>query len=324
MNTNTDGTAPHGANSAPRRGGQKAHMMLAVVALAVLALSMSAASVFAHSAFTPTDELIPMDITVNVTDVERIHGSLFDRWMFTVSITNNNPQLIEVRLSTAIARNFEGAAYCPTFPGNLASSVLAPSYTATHQLCVFTDSGEELIELDIDGKLPYTSDRWTSWHVLMVDSRQCENVPDNITCSAQSIDHIIRDIEPEPVQCEAPSQTPTTTGGMPNVGSAAYNTILNDIVLSFDGPVELAEEWRDNMSIRAETADGSVELEGLHRLTTNVMSPGSMMWLALAFSDYLELRDATEITLLMGPGTILYGDGRTNAGEIAVGLELVP
>jgi len=108
------------------------------------------------------------------------------------------------------------------------------------------------------------------------------------------------------------------------VGTAAYHIYINDLVVSFDGTVELAEGWRDHTTIRAETADGPVELDGLDGLTNNVMSPGSMVWLALAFSDYQHLRDATEMTLLMGPGTILYGDGETNTSEIVVGLELVP
>ena len=123
------------------------------------------------------------------------------------------------------------------------------------------------------------------------------------------------------IQCE---DLPRNNGDEPRAASAAYHIYMNDIIVSFDGMVELAEGWRDHTTILAENGTHTIEVDGMHQNTRNLMSPGSMVWLDLTYSDYRDLKDATEITLRMGPGTILYGDGRTNAGEIVVGLELVP
>ena len=320
MKSNADGTAPP-ARTRASAGKSQITTYAVVATLVVLSLSVGMAPVFAQTEW----EL--MNITAEVTGIERVHGTWVDEWSFSVLVTNNEARPMEILLRTPIHIDpstyaIEDATLC--FPGHLEPELVHPGHSTTLQVCGIILSDIRPIGIMIDGNTDVRDISGWGRHVLAFNKHTCSTVPDEVTCAVQSVDHLIRDVEPEPVQCEAPAPTSTMTGGMPNVGSAAYNTILNDIVVSFDGPVELAEGWRDHMTIRAETADGPVDVDGLHRLTTNVMSPGSMMWLALAFSDYQEFQDVAQITLLMGPGTILYGDGRTNVGELVVGLELIP
>ena len=287
----------------------------------MLALSMSAVPAFAQS-----DELewTPMDITAKVIDVERVHGTLLDEWTFTVEVTNNEAYTVPVAPQLAVLADGEWMSNCPPVPAYLTLTDLRPSRSATLSFCVVGYYDMEPVLIGIDGWLDPDNDYATSRHVVAFERGICNESPDEITCATQSITQLIRDVEPKPVQCEAPPQTPTMTGGMPNVGTAAYHEYFNDLIIAFDGQVELAEGWRDSMTIQAETPDGMVELEGFSRHTNNLVSPGNMLWLALAYGDHSQFEDATQITLRIDPGTLVYGEGRTNTGLVIVWPELIP
>lgn len=140
-------------------------------------------------------------------------------------------------------------------------------------------------------------------------ARRCDLSPSDLTCSTHLITRLIRNIEPAPTQCVAPSTTPTQTETVPHIGSAAYHIYMDDIILTFDTPVTLADDWHENISIYAETESGTIQLDGLDAGTRNLMSDGShMVWLSLAYDDARQLNDVTNMTLRISPGTVTYGD----------------
>ena len=230
--------------------------------------------------------------------------ALLDEWTFSVRVTNNMASTITISPGLGYLSDFSIVSDCP--PRSLYADDVAvrPDGSVSLSYCFVAYQDMESGSVTIDGWMdPAPSDYTTSRHFLGFDRDVCDSLLiDGMTCSVQSITHLIRDVEPEPVQCEAPPQTPTVTDGMPDVGSAVYHTHIKDILVSFDGPVELAEGWRDHISILAENGTHIIEVDGMHQNTRNLMSPGSMVWPDLTYSDYRDLMDAFEITHRMAPG----------------------
>ena len=217
-------------------------MISVVAALAALALSMSAGSAFAQSV-----DWAPMDITTKVTNVERVHGALLDEWTFSVMVTNNEARTLDIGLQVIFLASTDILVDCPPDSDYIETVKLRPGRSTTLSLCGVGYYDMEPVAIAIDGWFDPDSPDASSRHILAFERNICQYILDDMTCSLQSITRLIRDVEPESVQCEAPPPA-STTNNMPNVTTAAYHTFMNDLVMSFDGTVELADVWNPKSS----------------------------------------------------------------------------
>lgn len=295
-----------------------------------IAITLAAAMlvVAATPALAQSTGWIPMDITAEVTNIERVHGMLLDEWEFTVEVTNNEAYTIDVALQYVFTDPYDILSDCPPPPEYADYVELRPGRSATLSLCVVGYFDMEPDSLAIEGWLDPDSTYATSRHILAFYRDACNQALDGLTCSTQSITRLIHDIEPESMQCVAPTPAPTgdaPTTHTPTIGTAAYHTYLDDMLLTFDMPVTLHDGWQDGMSILATNGTDNITLDGLVSTTRNLMQDGStLVWLSLAFSDYTQLDDITALTLRIDPGTIMYGDGQTINTRLNVPVELVP
>ena len=124
---------------------------------------------------------------------------------------------------------------------------------------------------------------------------------------------------------EALSTTPGTSTGstqteaVPRIGSTAYHKYSDNIILTFDTPVTLADDWHENISVYAETRTGSIDLDSLDVGARNLMPDDStLVWLSLDYEGARQLNDVANITLRINPGTVTYGDNE------ALGTILLP
>lgn len=105
------------------------------------------------------------------------------------------------------------------------------------------------------------------------------------------------------------STAPIQAEGAPRIAYTAYHQCLHDIMLTFDAPATLADNWHEDISIYAQTESGTIQLDGLGAGARNLMSDGShMMWLSLAYGDTRQLNDVTNMTLHISPRTITYSN----------------
>lgn len=295
----------------------------------VAVLSILALVVLVTPAFAQSDEWIPMDITAEVTNVERVHGTLLDEWTFTVEVTNNEAYTIDVALQYVFLPTGDAMSDCPPAPVYAEYVQLRPGRSTTLSLCVVGYYDMEPDSLSVDGWLDPDAIYPTSRHFVAFDLDVCNTVwnENDLTCSVQPIARLVHDVEPTPTQCVAPAPTPITTPteGTPNLGSAAYHKYLNDIILTFDAPVTLVDNWYEHMVIYAETEDGAIELDGLDAGGRSLMPENNtLVWLSLDYDDTRQLSGLTDMTLHIKPGTIMYGDGHSLASMLLPQVTAVP
>lgn len=286
-----------------------------------IVITLAAAMLVAAApAFAQSDDVVlnPLDVSAVVTDVVREHGVFVDVWTVTVDITNTDSQTLFLDVShlwtdlDSVENNCEALDW----------TVLRPGQTKELTACFLVETELEATGISFYGY--YRASQDVMIHLLPFTTGQCELAYEGVSCQRiQRIDRLIEDIEPEPVQCVAPPSTPTDDA--PTVGSAAYHTNLDDMILTFDTPVTLADGWQDSMSILATNGTDNITLDGLRSTTSNLMPDDStLVWLSLSFSDYRQLDDITALTLSIDPGTITYDDGQTLGIRLNVPVALVP
>lgn len=292
----------------------------------VMAITLATAAVVAATpAFAQSIEWTPMDITVEVIDIEVQRGQFADQWTFAVRATNNMPHEINLNLSPEAWTESGGySAECPPITFSADTNIVRPRQSVILSTCTITHS--DLVNMDVTGWLDTDeTGSPTSIHLLDFVFNPCDAVFDGATCSYHNIDNVIREVASEPTQCVAPPSTPAPINDTPTIGSAAYHTYMADLILSFDMPVMLAEDWHENMSILATNGTDDIMLDGLKPTTRSLMQDDStLVWLSMSFSDYRQLDDITELMLRIDPGTILYGDGQALDIRLNVPVELVP
>lgn len=304
---------------------------------AALALAAAMLVVAAASAFAQSDARTPVDITVKVTDVERVHGTLYDEWSFTVAVTNNHAHIVEVGIDAIYTDALNTATILPECPSPDANDryldtvLVSPGHTTTLSRCGIThiDAIPDLLEIAVWVD-PSAYDTERSTHYVTTDKHLCNHIREfesSPACTNQSLSQLIRDIEPAPTQCEVPPAKPTQTENMPSLGSAVYHRYLNNIVLTFDTPVTLADNWRESIRVQTETETGGmVTVDGLDQYTKNLMPDGSqIVWLTLRYGDVMQpTSEITDIELRIAPGTVTYGDGNVLRTVLLPPVEVVP
>lgn len=294
-------------------------MRTAALALAAAMLVVAAAP--AVPAFAQSDA------TVKITDVERVHGTLYDEWTFTVAVTNNHARILEIGIDVVYTDSFNTVTILPECPDPdtndryIETVLVSPDRTATLSMCVITqiDSMPDLFE--IARWIGPNADAERSTYYIATDPHLCNHIREfdsSITCAVQSLTQLIRDIEPEPAQCAAPTEPartepiePSQLDNTPDIISAIYHRYMNNVVLTFDTPVTLSDGWHENLSVYTETGDGDMTADGLGQYARNIMPDGSqLVWLTLPYGDVMQpTNEITDITLRIAPGTIMYGDG---------------
>ena len=130
----------------------------------------------------------------------------------------------------------------------------------------------------------------------------CAALVEDVSCGrTQNIDHLIRDMHPEPMTCEVPT---TTNPNQPRLMSAAYHATFADLVLSFDEQVTLVDGWQDNITI------GGVSIG--ERAKNHVDGASGLAWISVDYAVRLDIRDVDSYTVIIDAGTFLDADGNTN------------
>ncbi|MBI1657444.1 MAG: hypothetical protein IS632_01535 [Thaumarchaeota archaeon] len=269
-----------------------------------------------------------LDIHVTVTDVVREHGNHTDLLTFTVTLQNTGGKVISIEGIYLWDQSKRGS-----FTGSCVGGTVYLMPTETRQIepcfAVFPATTPKAI-LFVDESQEGTTHgarHIIQRHALPFASGVCGDgyVRDHSCQTMQSIATLIRNIEPEPMVCDAPAPATEPVKDVPNINSAVYHRHLNYTILTFDTPVILADNWQGNMSVLAETGFGAVELDGLDAGARSVMPDGStLVWLSLAYDDAKQLVGVTNMTLRLGSGTIMYGDGLSLESMVVSQVMVVP
>lgn len=270
----------------------------------------------------------PLDIHVTVTDVVREHGNHTDRLTFTITLQNMGGKVISIEGIYLWDQSKRGS-----FTGSCVGGTVYLMPTETRQIepcfAVFPATTPKAI-LFVDESQEGTTHgarHIIQRHALPFASGVCGDgyVRDHSCQELQHIAPLIRNIEPEPIVCEAPAPAIDPAKDIPIINSAIYHRHLNYTILTFDTPVTLADNWHGNVSVLAETGSGAVELDGLDAGARSLMPDSStLVWLSLAYDDAKQLVGVTNMTLRLGPGTIMYGDGLPLESMVVPQVMVVP
>ncbi len=279
---------------------------LALLALSGLALLVVASNITATSYAQTEPWVTPLDVRVQVTDVLREHGTFSDRWTFTANITNRENEAITMDISELYldVGQYGIANDCISRNGIKLNLGQTKEFTA----CFLANS-------DLEPTSLFMSDYVFSWetaqvHVAPFVSGECAKFGDGPSCGRiQNIDRLIRDMEPEPMTCEAPTTTTPQPADEPDTDqpqllSAAYHKLLGDLLLSFDESVTLVDNWQDNITIGGFS---------IGELANNLMpDASSLVWISADYTVYNDILNAKSHTVIIEPNTFLDTDGNTN------------
>ena len=282
------------------------------------------------SGIAPADGQVverPLDMSVTVTDVVREHGNHTDRLTFTVTLQNTGSKVISIEAIYL----WDQSKYGTTADSCVETVYLMPTETRQIEPCFAVFPATEPIALYfVDwGQLgtAYGVRSLALQHVLPFASGECgEEYGHGHTCQAiQPIAALIRNIEPESMACDVPESATDPDKDVPNINSAVYHRHLNYTILAFDTPVTLADNWRGNVGVSADTESGAIELDSLNAGARSLMPDNStLVWLSLAYDDAKQLAGVTNMTLRLGPGTIMYGDGLPLESMVVPQVMVVP
>lgn len=268
-------------------------------------------------------EYLPLDVQATITSIEREHGIFVDRWTIEAEITNTGSETAWLDLGTIVAADSVVKNDC----GSEFGQKTRAGATRTLTGCYTINSEDEPDYMSIYGFIE-------TFRVAAIPFERgaCDWVLEGVRClPLQDIGPLTIDIESEPVQCEMPDMSAVEAPAVaiqtdiPRIGSAAYHIYMKDIILTFDTPVTLADDWHESISVQAETETGTVELDGLDARVHNIMPDGStLVWLSLYYDDAKQLDGVTDMALRIGPGTFTYGDGDVLRTMLLPSVEVVP
>ena len=272
--------------------------------------------------FAQTDEALPLDVRAVVTSIEREQGTIANYYTITVDVTNTDTETLFVEVGYLWLDVGDAENDCLPYD----ATSIRPGQTKEMVGCFLTDASQGLAAISFVGI--GRSDTQLGSHLLPFISGECQYTYSGTSCQAvQRITHLIEDVEVEPVQCVAPPAEPAQTEDMPSIGSAVYHRYINNVVLTFDTPVTLADDWHENIRVQTETETGGmVAVDGLSQYTKNLMPDGSqIVWLTLQYSDVVQpTSEITDIELRIAPGTIMYGDAEVLRTMLLPPVEVVP
>lgn len=289
------------APTAQRAPTQGIPIAITIMVLAILAVSTTSA--FAQESEV---ELVPFYIHLEVTDILREHGTLFDKYMFTVDVTNQDVEILFLDLGILLFEDEFATNDCATDEWH----VVNPGQTLEIVACYEGNAKHYPTAIQVHGHGESFDMDENSIHYLPFVRGECYYVRDDATCQdIQRINHLIEDVNPEPMMCEVSTAfgTPETVQpdtNTPQLLAAAYHTIFGDLVLSFNENITLADGWQDNITI------GGMSIG--ERAKNLMDGTNSLAWISVYYTAQKDIQDMELYTVTIEPDTFLDADGNAN------------
>lgn len=292
----------------------KRHGLVLVLGLAVLAAAGTMGTVHAQISFSEGSiRFSPIELEAVVTSVIREHGIYADQMTFTVKVTNTGDSTTTID----VVDLWDDSEYGVISDTCLGTINIPPGETRRLKPCfvIHLTAAPTALTFNDVPVYDYGFGITIKQHVLPFRGDMCgDEYTANNSCQAvQRINHLIRDIEPEPLMCEAPMTTTTQPADepadeadtqSPQLMAAAYHKIFGELVLSFDENITLADDWQGNITI------GGV-LVG-ERASNRMVGESSLVWISVDYTVKKELQDAHSQMVTIEAGTFLDADGNHN------------